>query len=441
MLRAKATARRLAAAFWKLRSRRADPACSARRFELDVDAAFKGVLKQDRKWITYLARKTARNFGNDAFNLADVQRFILSTRVFRAAGRVLFPPRDAAQMQPARGAPERWALPQITTLSDLAAWLNLTAPDLYWFADTHNLERAAAGKLQHYRRHWRQKADGSFRLIESPKQRMKLIQRALLREIIERIPPHDASHGFRKGRSIFTFTQTHAGQAVVIKIDLRNFFPTISLARIQNIFSTAGYPDAVAAALASFCATYCPSDVIAQLPVKYRREARDLYARQHLPQGAPTSPALANLAAFNLDCRLAGVAKSMGAVYTRYADDLLFSGNEEFSRDAHRFVIWVAAIALEEGFEVHHRKTKVMRQGVRQRAAGLVLNAKPNCLRRDFDELKAILTNAGRHGLESQNRGKHPHFAEHLRGRISFIAQSNIARGEKLTALFEKIAH
>ena len=91
-------------------------------------------------------------------------------------------------------------------------------------------------------------------------------------------------------------------------------------------------------------------------------QARDLYSWPHLPQGAPTSPALANICAYRMDCRLGGLARVLGADYTRYADDLVFSGGEEFAACAAGFSPYVAAIAAEEGFSVNHHKTRVMSQ-------------------------------------------------------------------------------
>lgn len=164
-----------------------------------------------------------------------------------------------------------------------------------------------------------------------------------------------------------------------------------------------------------------------------------LYARPHLPQGAPTSPALANICSFHLDCRLAGLAKSAGAIYSRYADDLAFSGGEDFVRNAERFSIHVAAILREEGFRVHHRKTRVMRQSVRQHLAGLVANQRLNIRRGDFDRLKAILTNCVRFGAESQNREAHPQFRSHLQGRVAFMENVNPTKGKRLRAIFERI--
>ena len=164
-----------------------------------------------------------------------------------------------------------------------------------------------------------------------------------------------------------------------------------------------------------------------------------MYARPHLPQGAPTSPALANLCVYRVDCRLTGLAQSAGAVYTRYADDLVFSGDEVLDRRVERFSTHVAAILHEEGFAVHHRKTRIMRRSVRQHMAGLVTNERVNVRRADFDRLKAILTNCVRMGPASQNREAHPNFRSHLEGRVGFVESINPAKGERLRRIFEEI--
>ena len=165
-----------------------------------------------------------------------------------------------------------------------------------------------------------------------------------------------------------------------------------------------------------------------------------LYRQPHLPQGAPTSPALANLCAYHLDCRLHGLAETAGARYTRYADDLAFSGEEDFAKCADRFSIQSAAIAAEEGFAVHHRKTRVMRRSVRQHVAGLVINERMNIRRKDLDELKAILTNCARHGPASQNRDGHHDFRAHLEGRVAFVKSINREKGAKLDQLLKQIS-
>jgi hypothetical protein len=191
-----------------------------------------------------------------------------------------------------------------------------------------------------------------------------------------------------------------------------------------------GYPESVADLLGGICTTTAPSDIW---------KARDLYTQPHLPQGAPTSPALANLCSYRVDCRLTGLAKSVGAQYTRYADDLAFSGGEPFERAVERFSIHVAAILIEAGFFVHHRKTRIMRQSVRQHLAGLVANERANIRRSDYDRLKATLTNCIRQGPESQNRDAHPHYRLHLQGKVAFVESINPAKGQRLRTLFEEI--
>src|SRR3954453_14486676 len=152
-----------------------------------------------------------------------------------------------------------------------------------------------------------------------------------------------------------------------------------------------------------------------------RRIIKAEHARPHLPQGAPTSPALANACCYRLDCRLSGLAQASGANYTRYADDLAFSGDEHFAKRVERFTDHVGAILLDEGFAVNFHKTRVMRQGVCQRLVGLVANERMNIPRVDFDVLKATLTNCVRYGPESQNREARPNFRLHMEGRVKFV--------------------
>jgi hypothetical protein len=133
------------------------------------------------------------------------------------------------------------------------------------------------------------------------------------------------------------------------------------------------------------------------------------------------------------------LAKAAGAVYTRYADDVAFSGGEAFERCVDRFSIHAAAILHEEGFSVHHRKTRIMRQGVRQHLAGLVANERVNIRRSDFDRLKATLNNCVRLGPESQNRDGRAFFRAYLLGRISYVAMINPAKGQRLRGIFERI--
>jgi hypothetical protein len=343
-------------------------------------------------------------------------------------------------MSPAPGAPATWELPRLPTREALADWLGITVCELEWFADRHGFEAAASGALRHYTYRLIAKASGKWRLLEMPKARLKAIQRRLLHDLLDRIPPHEAAHGYRRGRSIVTFAAPHCGRRIVLRFDLRQFFPSVCAARVHALFATAGYPRDVARLLTGLCTNFVPQDVW-QTPTgsAVAWEERRRYRFTHLPQGAPTSPALANLCVHGLDRRLDGLAKALNAIYTRYADDLAFSGGEELERGARRFQVQVCRIALEEGFEVHTRKSRFMRGSVRQQLVGVVVNAHPNVRRDEYDRLKAILHNCVRHGTQSQNRDGHGDFRAHLLGCISHVSLLNEERGRRLRMLFEQI--
>jgi RNA-directed DNA polymerase len=240
-----------------------------------------------------------------------------------------------------------------------------------------------------------------------------------------------------------TFAAPHVRRHVVLSMDLENFFPAFPAARVQAVFRTLGYPEQVADRLGGICSNVVPrslwNDRPAGIDSENWREARELYARPHLPQGAPTSPAIANITAFRLDCRLSGLARSAGAVYTRYADDLAFSGGEEFSRIIERFSVHAAAIALEEGFDVNHHKTRIMRRGVRQNLAGIVVNEQISLRRRDLEILEATLINCARFGPDSQNREGLADFRAHLQGRIGFVEMVSHAKAQRLREVFDTI--
>lgn len=338
----------------------------------------------------------------------------------------------------------RYNLPQFEREQDIAPWLGLTYGELDWFSDRRSLERQVPREaLRHYRYHWIKKPSGGVRLIEAPKPRLKEIQRVLLMQILERIPLWHCVHGFRRGRSVRSFTELHTNRHTVLRVDLRDFFATIRVTWVIDYLRYLGYRDEVARTLAGLMTNHPPLQVLRDCPhAQTQRERRQIlrrYARPHLPQGAPTSPALANLCSVWLDFRLMRLAETVGAVYTRYGDDMLFSGGPEFGKGARRFHAHVLAIALENGFEVEPRKTRIMRRGSRQHAAGIVLNDRLNIRRDTYDRLKAILHNCIRFGPQSQNRAKVPDFRAHLSGRVGWVESIAPERGRRLREMLRRI--
>jgi hypothetical protein len=203
----------------------------------------------------------------------------------------------------------------------------------------------------------------------------------------------------------------------------------------------------VAHALTALMTNRVAAGAWAEIPVpaaSHLRAAHALLGRRlatpHLPQGAPTSPMLANLCAFTLDRRLAGLAARLDATYTRYADDLVFSGDRTLARRAPAILATVRTIVADEGLRLNEGKTRVMTAGQRQRVTGVVVNAHPNVAREDLDRLKATLHNAATHGPQSQNRSGVPDFRAHLLGRIAWVAALNPARAARLRRTFELIA-
>lgn len=330
-----------------------------------------------------------------------------------------------------------FALPLFHTPEQLANWLEIPIGRLAWLVHRFSDNSKPATEAEaHYHFRWLAKRRGGHRLIESPKKTLKAAQHKILAEILNQVAPHPAAHGFAPGRSIVTNATPHVEAAIVLKFDLSDFYATVTFGRVTAIFRAMGYSREAAIWLARLTTSALPANIPF---LKQEPSAVLPYLKRHLPQGAPTSPALANLSAYSLDVRLSGLARAFGATYTRYADDLTFSGPEAFSRSLRDFIPLVSQIIRQERFRVNRAKRKVIRANRALVVTGIVVNQKLNIRRRQYDRLKAVLHNCVRHGPASQNRGQHPRFADHLRGRIAYVSQLNAARGEKLLAIYNRI--
>lgn len=356
----------------------------------------------------------------------------------RAASLEVQPPRWLP-LGPKMGA-RRWPdVCVLDTVDDLARRLELDHGQLAWLADARGLERRVrSSRLRNYRYRWLPRTGALPRLIEQPKARLKESQRILLREILDAIPVHDAVHGFARGRSVRSHAAAHVGARVVLRFDLEDFFASVGPGRVWATFRAAGYSRRVAHVLTALCTNVVPADEWASLPepeaaliARHWRLGRRL-ATPHLPQGAPTSPALANLAAFGLDVRLSAYAATLGATYTRYADDLTLSGDRRLLRGAPAVRRAVIGVARDEGFRLNPAKSQLMTRAGRQTVCSVVVNERLNAPREEVDRLKAILHDAGRNGLDAANRDGVGDFRAHLAGRIAWVESLNPARGARL---------
>lgn len=323
----------------------------------------------------------------------------------------------------------------------LADWLAISTGGLWRLTRAADWQRRAHLGEQHYRFRLIAKRTGGMRLLEVPKDYLKPLQRRILDDLLDRIPPHEAACGYTREKSVLTHVAAHRGQEMILRFDLRDFFSSVRASRVHALFDTLGYSESVARELTALCTTATPEAVLGRL-----RETGSLDWNQvqrlrqpHLPQGAPTSAALANLCCFGLDLRLDGLARSLGARYTRYADDLVISGGPGLRAARNRIEGWVARIATDEGFTLNLRKSRCLPAGRRQSICGVVINEKPNLPREEFDHLKAILHHCVVQGPASQNREGRPQWQAYLRGRVAWAAQINPDKALRLTRLFEAI--
>lgn len=331
------------------------------------------------------------------------------------------------------------AVPQLKTRIDLEHWLGLTHNELLWMQGHWKTHQQPERSNHHYHYRWIEKSDGSQRLLEIPKYHLKSLQKRIHQQILKRLPTHSAAHGFCEGRSCLTYVSDHVQQPMLIKFDLKDFFPSVDFRKVYRVFSQLGYDPEIARVLTHLTTHITPCSILDKGGNLVNREH---YHQAHLPQGAPSSPLLANLAASRLDKRLQGLATRLGLHYSRYADDGAMSGPRHSAAAIDRLHATIAAIALDEGFALNTRKTKVLGQSQQQRLTHIVVNQKPNLPRQEYDQLKATLFNCVRFGHASQNREMHANFAEHLRGRVTWATwatQLNPAKAAKLWQLYSQI--
>jgi retron-type reverse transcriptase len=255
--------------------------------------------------------------------------------------------------------------PNIADATALARALDISISRLRWLVFHREVDTGC-----HYHFWTVPKRDGSRRLISAPKPTLKAAQGWIARHITEHLPVHGACHGFLPGRSIATNAAVHAGATVIAKFDIADFYPSITLPRVKGLFRKAGYGEQVATLMALLC-TEPPRE---EMILRGRRYFVATGPRG-LPQGAPTSPSISNALPLKMDCRLAGLAASLGLGYTRYADDLTFSWRGDGSKaPISRLRHAVKRIVEAEGFEIKEKKTRIMRSGRRQKVTGLVVN-------------------------------------------------------------------
>jgi retron-type reverse transcriptase len=321
-------------------------------------------------------------------------------------------------------------LPLIYSAYHLAHEMNIELPELKWLTYHRN-----TATINHYSRFTIPKKSGGQREISAPKPKLKHAQAWIKAHILDKLPVHSAAYGFVTGKSTVANAKPHMNKAVVVKFDLKDFFPSITFTRIRGYFQSIGYNGVVSTLLALLCSE--PPRQTVDFQGKMYNIA---IGERQLPQGACTSPTLTNLLCRRLDEKLSRLAAEKGFTYTRYADDLTFSASKAATKEIGSLMASVRAVVDFEGFTVNEKKTRVLRAGRRQRVTGIVVNEKANLTRHDLRRFRALLHEVEQHGLEKANRQGHPNLWAYIQGYISYVNMVHPKKGQTFATKAQHIA-
>lgn len=243
-----------------------------------------------------------------------------------------FPDEEAARFR-------ELGLPPIPTTGALPLFLGISPKTIFSI-------RRRPGK--HYRSFPLKKKDGTEREINTPRTYLKVIHWWILDNILNHVEIAENVFGFVAGRSAVQNAEYHFGAKHVLNVDIRQFFPSIRIDQVRSIFESLGYSESVSEMLADLCCL-----------------------NERVPQGAPTSPAIANLVLRELDKKLSGLAQDAGHFYSRYADDLTFSSQDKIAED---FLLSVKEAVEEANFELKPEKTRFSGSEGRMEVTGVVIN-------------------------------------------------------------------
>ncbi|RZK12965.1 MAG: RNA-directed DNA polymerase [Flavobacterium sp.] len=311
-------------------------------------------------------------------------------------------------------------LPTFTEETELAQAMGITISQLRFFC----YHRSVA-TTTHYKRFGIKKKSGGMRIISAPMPRLKAAQYWVFHNVLNKLRHHEAAHGFVRERSILSNAKEHLNKEVVVNIDLKDFFPSIHFKRVKGLFHKLGYSEKIATIFSLLCTEPDVEEV--ELDAKTYFVAK---GKRALPQGAPTSPAITNLLCYKLDCRLHGVAKAMGLSYTRYADDMTFSGDGEAAAKVQQLLWRLHRIIKDEGFTIHPKKIHVMRKGARQEVTGIVVNKQPGINRQTLHRFRALLNKIEKKGIEGK-RWRGGNVIAEIAGYAEFVSMVKPAQGVK----------
>lgn len=246
------------------------------------------------------------------------------------------------------------------------------------------------------------KKSGKCRQISQPSRKLKALQSWILVSILNKLKVADSCKGFEKGSSIADNARPHIEANVLVNIDLEDFFDTIDRRRIYNVFKSIGYNKLISSIFTNIC----------------EFEGK-------LPQGSPCSPKLANLVLWRLDSRIQGYVGRRGITYTRYADDLSFSGLNP--KNVVKIIPRIREIINDEGFNLNEKKTRVAGPSRARIVTGLVLSGNSFGIgKKKYKYLRAKI-----HHLTKPDEQGNKELLEEVRGWLAFLKSVDEHRYKK----------
>jgi len=293
-------------------------------------------------------------------------------------------------------------LPEINSLEDISLHTHLSKGLIFKFLQ--DAERQ-------YLSYTIPKSSGGQRHIHQPSFELKALQRWILRSILDRLSVSSASKGFEPRQSTLHNAAPHVGAKSMLCVDIDDFFPSIPAGKVWFVFSMVGYSESVAAMLTTLT-TY----------------------EGHLPQGAPTSPKLANLVCWRLDKRLMGYAGRRRVIYTRYADDMCFSS--QVDTKLTKCLPFIRYVIKDEGFTLNEAKTRFAGPSRRHEVTGLVVtDQRAGIGRTDCRKLRALMYRA----FTSKPDQLDNKVASKLRGHLAYVHGVDHKRYERLRAYIDRL--
>ena len=247
------------------------------------------------------------------------------------------------------------------------------------------------------------KKSGGKRILHVPSLELKYIQRWILDNILKYMHVSSYAMGFCDKRSILDNAKLHLGQECILNMDLKDFFPSITFEKVFRVFAYYGYTKEVSYILTKIC-TY---------------DGR-------LPQGSPASPCLSNIICLKLDARLSKLADTYKAKYSRYADDITFSGNSGINNIKHI----AQEIIEDEGFQLNNKKTRIAYKYQRQEVTGLIVNGDRVRVNKQYKRIIYqeiyYCIKYGLHNHMIKINCEKAFYKEHLYGKAYFINSKRI---------------